>query len=461
MGHITVWACGDIDSAIAVCTQLRLLGCKARVHDHHNQRTDKPMAWRWGPRIIVGDGEGVPRIDPTGASDLLVFGEASRTIIDLLGGRTTTRPPGLTPAVRTLTCRCDTGVLGPRHTHFPVDAPSINRDLVERPRKWEIDATENNGHPAVLRSLHSVICLFTPRGASLVAILDRITRLWGVHRTDPTERAINRAMSTATDHVPRAVQVVLGYSGGLTSSVSAYILKRAVGERVMGCFVWTGLQPAMVSEGQNQSGVEIRIADARRRTVELLNGTTSVQERRRLLSRIFHDACTATFPGAILSQGATYDTLLRCNGKSVGDSPGNLAQPLENLTREEVVLIAKHLKLKMVTSEGSAAGYADVIRGPFSRAALELCYSIDRTLNEMLAEATTPRPGVRVRPRFTLDVWEEYPRVTFGFEESEDGVQWKRMRLRDAGLDMVVEALRHDTRIHNLEVAYDVTKALN
>jgi len=66
-----------------------------------------------------------------------------------------------------------------------------------------------------------------------------------------------------------------------------------------------------------------------------------------------------------------------------------------------------------------------------------------------------------VRPRFTLDVWEEYPRVTFGFEESEDGVQWKRMRLRDAGLDMVVEALRHDTRIHNLEVAYDVTKALN
>lgn len=458
MGHITVWSCGDIDTAIAVCTQLRLLGCKARVHD---VRATRVTAWRWGPRIIVGDGEGVPRIDPTGASDLLVFGPAAARVVDGIGGQTAARPPGLMPAVRTLTCRLEQGVLGPRHTHFPVDAPGIDREITVLPRKWNVDATEGNGVPAVITSLHSVVCMFTPRGASLVAILDRVTRMWRTHRTDPVERALNRALSTATDHVPRGVQVLLGYSGGLTSTVSAHVLKKAVGERVIGCFVWTGLQQSLVREGINQSGVEIVVVDAREQTMRVLEGTTDVGDRRRLLSRVFYDACVSTFPGAMLSQGATYDTLLRGNGNPVGERSGRLAQPLENLMREEVERIAEHLKLKVLSSPWSAAGYADMIRGPFSQGALDLCTIIDRALHKLLSDSNTPEPGVRVKHTFSLDVWDRAPRVTCGFEKSEDGARWTRWRLRDGGLDLITEKLRHETAIQDLHVAYDISKPLN
>ena len=461
MGHITVWSCGDIDTAIAVCTQLRLLGCKARVHDVYAPPGNKPTAWKWGPRVIVGNGPDIPRLDPTGASDILVFGDAASRAIDQMGGRTASRPPGLTLAVRTVTCKRDRGVLGPRHTHFPVDAPRIDRDVTELPHNWVVDAVEGDGSPAVIASLHSVICLFTPRGSSLVAILDRVTRMWCTHRTDPVERALNRALTTANDHVPRGVQVVLGYSAGLTSSVSAYMLKKAVGERVIGCFVRTGLQPSLVVEGINQSGVEILVADAREQTLRALEGTTNIEERRRILSKVFYDACVAAFPGAMLSQGATYDTILRGNGKRIGDEPGSLAQPLENLMREEVERVARYLNLRIISSPHSAAGYADVIRGPFTEDGLRLCFEIDRILHKLLAEANTPEPGVRVRHTFSLDVWDRTPRVTFGVEKSEDGNRWTRMRLRDGGLDMVTEALRRDTHIPEMHVAYDVSKALN
>lgn len=461
MGHITVWSCGDIDTAIAVCTQLRLLGCKARVHVVNTAPGAPPVPWKWGPRVIVGDGHGVPRLDATGASDLLVFGGAAAHVIESMGGKTIARPPGLTPAVRTLTCKKDRGVLGPRHTHFPVDAPGADCDVTELPHHWVVDACESNGSPAVIASLHSVICMFTPRGSSLVAVLDRVTRLWGTHRTDPVERALNRALTTAHDQVPRGVEVVLGYSGGLTSSVSAYVLRKVIGERVIACFVWTGLQPALVSAGINQSGVEIMVADARERTLRALEGTTDVIERRNILSRIFYDACTRTVPGAMLSQGGTYDAMLRGTGKPVGNEPGNLAQPLENLMREEVEEIAKHLKLRVVSSSHTAAGYADVIRGPFTEDGLRLCFVIDRTLHRLLSEATTPAPGMSVKHTFVLDVWDRTPRVTFGFETSEGGTHWRRMRLRDAGLDMVTEALRLETRIPGMPVAYDVSKSLN
>ena len=129
--------------------------------------------------------------------------------------------------------------------------------------------------------------------------------------------------------------------------------------------------------------------------------------------------------------------------------------------REEVERIAQHLELRIVSSLYTAAGYADLIRGPFTEHALQLCFEIDRILHKLLMEANTPEPGVRVRHTFSLDVWDRTPRVTFGVEKSKNGSRWTRMRLRDGGLDMVTEALRRDTCIPGMHVAYDVSKALN
>jgi hypothetical protein len=90
-----------------------------------------------------------------------------------------------------------------------------------------------------------------------------------------------------------------------------------------------------------------------------------------------------------------------------------------------------------------------------------LCRTTDATLTRQLADANTPTPGVRARHTFTVDVWDpRRPRVCFGYEESHDGLGWRRMRLRDDGLDMVVEALRSETNIPDLAVMYDVSLPL-
>ena len=458
MGYITVWACGDLCAAVSACAQLRLLGCKARVHDPQ-LTSDRPAPWRHGPQVVVGDGN-IPHFDDTGASDLLVMGEAACNVLKRMGSKLTRRPPGLVPRVRTLTCRRHCGMLGPRNTHFPVDAIATSRDVLDVPKRWQVEAVEPDGRASVIVGIKSVLCMFMPRGPSLVSILDKVTRHWGLHRSDPGERALHRAITTASDHVPRGGTVVLGYSGGLTSCVSAHVLRKAIGPRVTACFVWTGLENTLVREGVTPGGVKIVMVDARQRTLDRLAGTTGFAERRRLLMRVFRDACTEAYPGAALSQGATYEALLMGVGGPALGTPG-LVQPLEGLFREEVVLIAKEEKLAITAAAGPPSGFADCILGPFSAEALRLCRTTDATLMRQLADANTPTPGVRARHTFTVDVWDSRrPRVCFGYEESHDGMGWRRMRLRDDGLDMVVEALRSETNIPDLAVLYDVSLPL-
>jgi hypothetical protein len=73
----------------------------------------------------------------------------------------------------------------------------------------------------------------------------------------------------------------------------------------------------------------------------------------------------------------------------------------------------------------------------------------------------TPLPNVCIRLTFVVDVWDHnYPQIIFGFEESDNGKMWRRMRMREGGLDMVVDVLRCETGIRDLKVAYDVTVPL-
>ena len=408
---------------------------------------------------MVGDGR-VDDLDLSGASDTLAFGQAACHLLERAGGKLARRPPGLLPPVRALTCRRERGVFGPRNTHFPVDAVSADVAVLEVPHNWGVEAVESDGQAAIIVAAHTVLCLFEPRGSSLLAILDRVTRLWGTHRTDPAERALNRAISTAIDQVPRGANVVLGYSGGLTSVVSAHVLRRAIGERVMGCFVWTGLEQTPIRAGISKSGVDVVVVDAREQTMRALHGLTDIRDRRVVLARVFSAACADASPGAMLSQGATYDSLLWGTGQpAAAAGSSGLVQPLETLFRAEVELVVKALELPLTLTRTTPSGYADNINGPFCREAVDLCRVVDATLMRQLSDARTPVPGVRVRHTFVVDVWEREPRVCFGYEDSEDGAGWRRMRLREGAFDVVVAALRAYSGMANLRVWYDVSRA--
>lgn len=458
MGYITVWACGDLPTAINVCERLRLLGCKARVHNNNTANSVTP--WKCGPHVLVGNGRDIPYVDVTGCTDLLALGDAAYYTLERAGGATRQRPPGLIPTVRTLTCCRDRGILGTKNTHFPVEASTLTREVTCIPKHWMVEAVETRGDPAVLAGIRSVLCLFSPSGPCLTSILDKVTRLWGTHRSDSLERALNRAITTIDEQVPRGNHVVVGYSGGLTSVVSGYVLKRAIRERVTACYVQTGLEYSLFQTSVTQSGLEIYVVDARQRTIDALEGTVDVHERQRRICRVFRDACLEAYPSALLSQGATYESLLY-NTADPAIQSTCLVQPLENLTRGEVELIANQHKLHIEASSGQPFGYANTIRGPFSVAALQLCRTVDRILGQQIAEMKTPIPGVRIRLTFVVDVWDRnHPQITFGFEESDNGKTWRRMRIRERGLDMVVNVLRSETGIRDLKVAYDVTLPL-
>jgi GMP synthase PP-ATPase subunit len=294
----------------------------------------------------------------------------------------------------------------------------------------------------------------------MTSILDKVTRLWGIHRSDPVERALNRAITAIDEQVPRGNHVVLGYSGGLTSVVSGFILKRVIHERITACYVQTGLEYSLFQTCVTENGLEINVVDARQRILDALEGTVDVPERKRRICRIIRDACLEAYPTALLSQGATYESLLY-NTTDPALQSKCLVQPLENLTRGEVELIANQHKLKVMTSSGQPFGYATTIRGPFSVAALQLCRTVDRILGQQIANMKTPIPGVRIRLTFVVDIWDRnYPQIIFGFEESDNGTMWRRMRMREGGLDMVVDVLRCETGIRDLKVAYDVTLPL-
>jgi len=454
MGYITVWACGDLTTASEVCLQLRLLGLKARVHDPRN---GMGTVWRRGPRVIVGDGDELGHVDTTGSSELLAFGMAAVRVFEACGGTTLRRPPGLLPTIRTLTCRRDRGLLGARNTHFPVDAYVVDYDVEQMPQKgWEVEAVEADMRPAVITGIRSVLCLSMPQGPSLVAMLDRVTHMWGLHRGDPVERALDRAVQTTADRIKPGVRVALGYSGGLTSTVSAYVLHKAVGKRMVPCFVKTGLEKIPVTQG-TLGGVPLEVIDLQEEVGRQLKGMTKSDERRKRVGKMLLEACENKYPGWYLAQGATYSSILEKLVRPQAQT-SNIVHPLETLFREEVEMIAKRHKLEIISPDCSFSGLSDPIKGPFSWEAVELVRRVDVVLeNVMQQSGFASYPGSKMRYWFEVDVWDKVPRVLFGIEEMTLRRKWYRAEISEQKLDRIVDDMCELTRISNLRVARDLT----
>jgi GMP synthase (glutamine-hydrolysing) len=165
-------------------------------------------------------------------------------------------------------------------------------------------------------------------------------------------------------------RVICGLSGGVDSSVTAALLHRAIGDRLICIFVDNGLlrrgEAELVDANfRSHFGMQLRLVDARDRFLGELKGVVDPQEKRKRIGRAFVDVFKAEadqIDGArYLAQGTTYPDVIESGHGAVGQSAMikshhnvgglpvelgfELVEPLRMLFKDEVRLTGEALGL--------------------------------------------------------------------------------------------------------------------
>lgn len=163
-------------------------------------------------------------------------------------------------------------------------------------------------------------------------------------------------------------EVVLGLSGGVDSSVTAVLLHRAIGSRLIPIFIDTGLlrkgEAREVEElFGRRMGLPLRVVDASDRFLKALAGIEDPEEKRRRIGRVFVECFEAEakkHPRArFLAQGTLYPDCIESRSPQGGPSATikthhnvgglpermnlKLVEPLNLLFKDEVRRIGRVL----------------------------------------------------------------------------------------------------------------------
>ena len=164
-----------------------------------------------------------------------------------------------------------------------------------------------------------------------------------------------------------SVDVIIGMSGGVDSSVAAALVQRAIGDQLTCVFVDHGLLRTGEAEQVEEdfvaaTGVQLKVVDARQRFLDALAGVSDPETKRKIIGRefirVFEDAAREVVADAgehggevdFLVQGTLYPDVVESGGgegaanikshHNVGGLPDDmqfqLIEPLRTLFKDEV-----------------------------------------------------------------------------------------------------------------------------
>ena len=169
--------------------------------------------------------------------------------------------------------------------------------------------------------------------------------------------------------VPKGT-VICGLSGGVDSAVTASLVHKAIGDRLVCIFVDNGLlrkneRQEVESTFRNHFHIDLHVIDWSRQFISKLAGITDPQKKRKIIGAEFIEAfkseANKISDAKFLAQGTLYPDVIESGNKdgnlaaniklhhNVGGLPEELGfelvEPLRNLFKDEVRLVGEYLGL--------------------------------------------------------------------------------------------------------------------
>jgi len=249
--------------------------------------------------------------------------------------------------------------------------------------------------------------IHTPKGNVLLE--NFIHRIAGIKPYWFPEKIVNKLIEEIREKIPPEEKVLVAVSGGIDSTVTALLIKKAVGDRLVTVFVDHGLlREGEVSEilnNLNKAGIKPILVNARDEFLNRLEGVNDCEERRKIVGELFAKIFSKIIERdpsiKWLAQGTLYPDIIESGSvphankiKSHHNVAGlpkwfnlKIIEPLKMLYKDEVRKIAYYLGVPeniIKRHPFPGPGLSVRIIGTFTKEKLEIVRKASKIVEEVL-----------------------------------------------------------------------------